>query len=143
MYFRCGDPGFLLHYRTTEENQAHRVEWGTETQNQGHRVNPDLTRPEIINKGIFSKKYAVYKVHTVPFKYEVKRRFSDFYWLRNILIREYPTIFVEKSLTRSHRWPTKPRGVSKKSIWRRDAKPSANSSTASASLRHSDPAYTS
>lgn len=39
----------------------------------------------------------MYKVHTVPFKYEVKRRFSDFYWLRNILIREYPTVFVVAS----------------------------------------------
>jgi PX domain len=50
--------------------------------------------PEIVNKGIFSQKYAVYTVSTVPFKYEVKRRYRDFEWLRNILIREYPTTYV-------------------------------------------------
>ena len=34
---------------------------------------------------------------TAPFKYEVKRRFSDFMWLRTILIREYSTYYVEQS----------------------------------------------
>ena len=53
-----------------------------------------FTSPETINKGLFSKKYVVYKLNTAPFKYEVKRRFSDFMWLRSILIREYPTNFV-------------------------------------------------
>lgn len=43
---------------------------------------------------MFSKKYAVYKVITNPFKYEVKRRFSDFMWLRGILAREFPTHYV-------------------------------------------------
>lgn len=50
--------------------------------------------PEIINKGIFSKKYAVYKLSTHPFKYEVKRRFNDFLWLRDILVRDYPTLYI-------------------------------------------------
>lgn len=53
-----------------------------------------------MNKGIFSQKYAVYTVSTVPFKYEVKRRYRDFEWLRNILIREYPTTYVDLVLTK-------------------------------------------
>lgn len=36
----------------------------------------------------------MYKVTTHPFKYEVKRRYNDFLWLRNSLIRDYPTVFV-------------------------------------------------
>lgn len=43
---------------------------------------------------MFSKKYAVYKVMTHPLKYEVKRRFNDFMWLRNMLVRDYPTCIV-------------------------------------------------
>jgi hypothetical protein len=39
----------------------------------------------------------VYKVTTHPFKYEVKRRYNDFLWLRNSLIRDYPTVFVLSS----------------------------------------------
>ena len=31
---------------------------------------------------------------THPFKYEVKRRYNDFLWLRNSLARDYPTLFV-------------------------------------------------
>lgn len=30
----------------------------------------------------------------MPFKYEVWRRFSDFYWLRKVLVREYPGYFI-------------------------------------------------
>ena len=36
----------------------------------------------------------MYRVSTAPFKYEVKRRFSDFMWLRTILVREYSTVYV-------------------------------------------------
>ncbi len=39
----------------------------------------------------------MYKVTTHPFKYEVKRRYNDFLWLRNSLIRDYPTVFVLSS----------------------------------------------
>lgn len=55
-----------------------------------------LTSPEIINNGLFSKKYAVYKVVTHPFKYDVKRRYNDFLWLRMMLVRDFPTLFVMK-----------------------------------------------
>lgn len=38
---------------------------------------------------------------TNPFKYEVQRRFSDFYWLRTILVRDYPTVFVPPMASKS------------------------------------------
>lgn len=43
---------------------------------------------------MFSKKYAVYKVTTHPFKYEVRRRYNDFLWLRTALVKDYPTLYV-------------------------------------------------
>lgn len=48
----------------------------------------------MINKGLFSKKYAVYKVTTHPLNYEVKRRFNDFQWLRDILVRDFPHFYI-------------------------------------------------
>jgi len=53
-----------------------------------------LTSPRTVNKGIFSKKYTVYKVSTFPLYFEVERRFSDFWWLRSILQRDYPGFYV-------------------------------------------------
>jgi len=58
------------------------------------RLKIKVSDPEIVDKGIFHRKYAVYRVFTHPFKYEVKRRYSDFDWLRGILIRDYPTCFI-------------------------------------------------
>lgn len=43
---------------------------------------------------MFSKKYTVYKVSTFPLYFEVDRRFSDFWWLRSVLQRDYPGLYV-------------------------------------------------
>lgn len=47
-----------------------------------------------MKQGLFSANYVSYKVETRPMKYEVFRRFSDFYWLRNILSREFPGYYI-------------------------------------------------
>jgi hypothetical protein len=44
-----------------------------------------------VKGGMFSKSYVTYVIKTSPFDYKVCRRYSDFAWLRNILIREYPS----------------------------------------------------
>jgi sorting nexin-7/30/sorting nexin-8 len=41
-----------------------------------------------------SKSYVNYKIVTVPFEWTVTRRYSDFEWLRDILTKQYPGIFV-------------------------------------------------
>ena len=53
-----------------------------------------MTSPRTVNKGMFSKKYTAYKLITSPFGFEVDRRFSDFWWLRSILQRDYPGVYV-------------------------------------------------
>jgi hypothetical protein len=40
-------------------------------------------------KNILSKSYITYNIVTLPFKYSVNRRYSDFEWLRNILSQIY------------------------------------------------------
>lgn len=43
---------------------------------------------------MFSNSHIVFKIQTRPFKYECERRFSDFLWLRTILLREYPACYI-------------------------------------------------
>lgn len=47
----------------------------------------------------------VYKITTKPFNYIVRRRFNDFVWLRDSLVRNYPGFYVpplsEKGVKRS------------------------------------------
>ena len=44
-----------------------------------------LSFPEKVEGGIFSKSYVTYLVTTMPFDYKVRKRYSDFEWLRSIL----------------------------------------------------------
>lgn len=67
------------------------------------RLKIKIFDPEIIDKGIFSKKYAVYKVSTHPFSYEVKRRYNDFMWLRNILVKDFPTQYIPPMADKTQR----------------------------------------
>jgi len=44
--------------------------------------------------GIFSANYILYKVYTSPLEWEVKRKDSDFYTLRKVLLRQFPHIII-------------------------------------------------
>ena len=44
-----------------------------------------LTMPEKVAGGIFSKSYISYLMETNPFGFKVRKRYSDFEWLNNIL----------------------------------------------------------
>jgi len=47
-----------------------------------------------IKRGIFTAGYSQYMVKTEPLGWAVKRRFNDFFWLRNTLQKIHPGIFV-------------------------------------------------
>jgi len=52
-----------------------------------------------VKGGLFSASYIQYQVTTMPFGWSVKRRFSDFFWLRNVLQKAHlgyvVRIFIE------------------------------------------------
>lgn len=50
---------------------------------------------------MFEKSYVVYTIKTSPCAWEVKRRFSDFEWLRGILQKAYPHVYVIKIIIQS------------------------------------------
>ena len=53
-----------------------------------------ITNSKLIKGGMFSSSYVNYTIVSKPLEYTVERRFSDFYWLRNILSREYPGVYL-------------------------------------------------
>jgi hypothetical protein len=69
------------------------------------KINVEITisNPLVTEGGIFSKSYVTYLVRTTPFNFEVRRRFSDFEWLHNILTAQYinciiPPLYKKTSL---------------------------------------------
>lgn len=47
-----------------------------------------------MKKKLFSSKHVVYKISTRPFNWECERRFRDFLWLRETLVKQYPCYYV-------------------------------------------------
>lgn len=60
----------------------------------GKEFSVQLSNPEKKEGSLFSKSYVTYTIKTIPFQYEVKRRFSDFEWLRGLLISFFPDLWL-------------------------------------------------
>jgi PX domain len=67
-----------------------------------------ITNSKMVKGGLFSSSYVSYKIVVKPLEYVVERRYNDFLWLRDILSREYPGIFVDYGLIRYHRCRRRP-----------------------------------
>ena len=63
-----------------------------------------ISSPEKVEGGLFSSAYVTYLVTTHPLNYVVRRRYSDFEWLRKILFSLYPGVPVNFALLRSHHY---------------------------------------
>lgn len=53
-----------------------------------------ISKPEKKDGGLFSRAYITYLITTTPFKFEVRRRYSDFEWLRSILAEHFPAFLI-------------------------------------------------
>lgn len=60
-----------------------------------------ITGSKLVKGGLFSSSYVSFTIVVKPLGYTVERRFNDFLWLRNILSREYPGIYVKNSYSDS------------------------------------------
>ena len=56
---------------------------------QSKEVDIKLSFPEKVEGGIFSKSYVTYLMQTTPLGFKIRKRYSDFDWLRNILSTVY------------------------------------------------------
>lgn len=57
-------------------------------------MNVVIERFEIVSEGTFSSDYALYYIKTPALSFNVTRRYTDFFWLYNILKKSYPGTFV-------------------------------------------------
>ena len=53
-----------------------------------------LSKPEKKEGGLFKKAYMTYLISTSPVLYKVRRRYSDFTWLRNALTTHFPANII-------------------------------------------------
>ena len=53
-----------------------------------------VSEPQVTGGGVFSKKYVVYTVTCLPLGWSVKRRYSDFLWLREALCACYLSSYL-------------------------------------------------
>ena len=53
-----------------------------------------LSFPEKVEGGLFSKSYVTYLMQTTPLGYKIRKRYSDFDWLRNILSTVYVNCII-------------------------------------------------
>ena len=60
-----------------------------------------ITQHEIKEGNMLQSGYTQYLVNTRPFNYTVKRRYSDFEWLKSTLSRLYPGQLVAPLPTKS------------------------------------------
>ena len=56
---------------------------------QSKEVDIKLSFPEKVDGGIFSKSYVTYLMETIPMGFKIRKRYSDFDWLKNILSTVY------------------------------------------------------
>jgi len=57
--------------------------------NDEKNVKVIVGEPEMVKGGLFSASFIQYKVTTMPFGWSVKRRFSDFFWLRSVIQKQH------------------------------------------------------
>lgn len=50
--------------------------------------------PQFTQSGYLSFNYITYEIQTTGIPFSVRRRFSDFEWLRSTLVKQYPMVFV-------------------------------------------------
>ena len=53
-----------------------------------------ITSSRLVKGGLFTPSFVTYDVYTKPLEVTVERRYSDFYWLRSILVRDYMGVYV-------------------------------------------------
>ena len=53
-----------------------------------------ISKPQIIKAGLFKQSFTIYTIKTFPFQWIVTRRYSDFEWLHDCLVKRFSAHFV-------------------------------------------------
>lgn len=58
------------------------------------QISFSISKPQIIKGNMFTKSFTIYTIKTHPFEWEVTRRYSDFVWLYDCLVKRFSSHFV-------------------------------------------------
>ena len=61
---------------------------------KAQNVSISISKPEKKEGGFLKKAYMTYLISTLPVSYKVRRRYSDFTWLRNALLNHFPANLI-------------------------------------------------
>ena len=73
-----------------------------------------LSSPELQGGGLFSKSYVTYLVETKPLGFQVRRRFSDFIWLHDILKSLYINCVIPPIIKKNYIMGIDVEGINKR-----------------------------
>ena len=66
----------------------------TKTPLNDRQITSIIKDPKVTETGFFQSNYITYEIDTQNKEYCVRRRYSDFEWLRNTLVKFYPRLYV-------------------------------------------------
>lgn len=72
------------------------------TSNSSNTPTLKVTMSEPQTTGAYMSKFVTYRVQTQPFGYVVRRRYSDFTWLRKVLIQRYTGMLIPSLPPKAH-----------------------------------------
>lgn len=84
-----------------------------ETPLNGKRINIRVSEGKLVNGGLFSASYLLFRIKTEPVSYSINRKDQDFYFLRKMLVKFFPYMIVPPL-------PIKKKKESEKTIKRRE-----------------------
>lgn len=60
------------------------------------KIKITLSDPKTVSGGIFglTSHYVLFKINTLPYNWEVRRKMKDFIWLRNVLCKLFPAKII-------------------------------------------------
>jgi len=59
-----------------------------------NHIKINLGYPLVVEGGFFSRSYVTYSINTIPLNLNVRKRYSDFEWLKNFLSNIYPQMVI-------------------------------------------------
>ncbi|OMJ85222.1 hypothetical protein SteCoe_13538 [Stentor coeruleus] len=83
--------------------------------NRMENVKVLVCNPELVDPGLFSSKYYQFIVNTQPANWLVKRKIEDFFWIRDMLVNDFPGVYVP-SIHKSTKSKLEEKGLYKRQV---------------------------
>ena len=90
-----GNNNYYIKYIYNNENERVFCKTNDKTEiTKLHKIKVNFGFPLVVDGGFFSRSYVTYELNTLPFNTKVRRRYTDFEWLKIIMSNLYPNTVV-------------------------------------------------